>query len=197
MHQDPIFLTPKLSRPELSTVSFQEPGTGTGYSFVYLAYCRLKFCLPMLCLPDSFISILFSLTQIKVSLQFVRHLLLMKGCTSSIDSCVLSDDLCFAQNLTSPLTRSEAIIPKCTHDFTIITVPFFVPDPSRGIIACASFSLFFSFFSSFFFSFYPAIKRRVGLHVDEIPTHKRFKRTLFIRTRQNMQIFRVIPFVKL
>ena len=30
-----------------------------------------------------------------------------------------------------------------------------------------------------------------------IPTHERFKRTLFIRTRQNQPIFRVIPFVKL
>ena len=167
LHQDPIFLAPKLSRPELSNVSFQDPETGTGYSFVYLAYCRLKFCLPMLCLPDSSISILFSLTQIKVSLQFVRHLLLMKGCTSPIEFCVLSDDLCFAQNFASPLTRSEAIIPKCTHDFTIITVPFSLPDPSCGIFACASF-----FFFSFSFSFYPVIKRRVGLHVDEIPTIK-------------------------
>ena len=33
--------------------------------------------------------------------------------------------------------------------------------------------------------------------VDEIQTHKRFKRTLFIRTKHNMQIFRVIPFIKL
>ena len=111
----------------------------------------------------------------------------MKGCTSPIDSCVLSVDLCFAQNLLSPLKRSEAIIPKCTHDFIIITVPFSVLDPSCFIFACAS----------FLFSFYPAIKRRVGLHVDEIPTHKRFKRTLFIRTRQNMHIFGVISFVKL
>ena len=111
----------------------------------------------------------------------------MKGCTSPLDSCVLSDDLCFAQNLLSPLKRSEALIPKYTHDFTIITVPFSVLDPSSFIFACAS----------FLFSFYPAIKRRVGLHVDEIPTHKRFKRTLFIRTRQNMHIFGVISFVKL
>ena len=31
----------------------------------------------------------------------------------------------------------------------------------------------------------------------KIQTHKRFKRTVFIRTRQNQQIFGVIPFVKL
>ena len=147
LHQDPIFLAPKLSRPELSDVSFQGPETGTGYSFVYLAYCRLKFCLPMLCLPDSFISILFSLTQIKVSLQFVRHLLLMKGCTSPIESCVLSDDLCFAQNFASPLTRSEAIIPKCTHDFTIITVPFL----SQILPVAFSHVLLFFFFPFLFF----------------------------------------------
>ena len=32
---------------------------------------------------------------------------------------------------------------------------------------------------------------------NEIQTHKRLKGTLFIRTRQNQQMFRVIPFVKL
>jgi len=30
-----------------------------------------------------------------------------------------------------------------------------------------------------------------------IKTHKSFKRTLFIGTKHNMQIFRVIPFIKL
>ena len=30
-----------------------------------------------------------------------------------------------------------------------------------------------------------------------IQTHKRFKRTLFIRTKHNMQMFQVIPFIKL
>ena len=36
-------------------------------------------------------------------------------------------------------------------------------------------------------------------HLREIQTqtHKRFKRTLFIRTRQNQQLLGVIPFVKL
>jgi len=57
--------------------------------------------------------------------------------------------------------------------------------------------LLFSSSSLFSFSFYPAIKRRVGLHVDEIQTYKKSKRTLFIRTRQNTQVFGVIPFVKL
>ena len=150
-------------------------------------------CLPMLCLPDSFISILSSSTQIKVSLQFVRRLLLMKGCTSPIEFCVLSDDLCFAQNFASPLTRSEAIIPKCTHDFTIITVPFSLPDPSCGIFACAS----FFFFPFLFFFILPSHQtaRRPSCWWD--PNHKRSKRTLFIRTRQNIHIFGVIPFVKL
>ena len=32
---------------------------------------------------------------------------------------------------------------------------------------------------------------------DTFQTHKTFKRMLFIRTRQNQQIFRVVPFVKL
>ena len=31
----------------------------------------------------------------------------------------------------------------------------------------------------------------------KLQTHKRFKRTLFIRTKHNMQISRVIPFIKL
>ena len=34
-------------------------------------------------------------------------------------------------------------------------------------------------------------------NVYEIQTHKRFRKTLFIRTKHNMWIFRVIPFVKL
>ena len=33
--------------------------------------------------------------------------------------------------------------------------------------------------------------------VYKIQTHERFKRTLFIRTRQNQQIVGVIPFVEL
>ena len=33
-------------------------------------------------------------------------------------------------------------------------------------------------------------------HTWKIQTHKRFKRTLFIRTKHNMQIFWVIPFIK-
>ena len=156
MHQDPIFLAPKLPRPELSDVSFQEPETGTGYSFVYLAYCRLEFCLPMLCLPDSFISILFSPTQVKVSLQFTRHLLLMKGCTSPIDSCVLSDDLCFARNLASPLTLSEAIIPKCTHDFYHDHVTVFCP---RSLLWHFRMCFFFFFFFFFFLSSHQTARR--------------------------------------
>ena len=32
---------------------------------------------------------------------------------------------------------------------------------------------------------------------NKIKTHKRFKRMLFIQTKHNMQIFRVIPFIKL
>ena len=32
---------------------------------------------------------------------------------------------------------------------------------------------------------------------NNIQTHKRLKRTLFIRTKHNMQIFGVIPFIKL
>ena len=31
----------------------------------------------------------------------------------------------------------------------------------------------------------------------EIQTHKRFKRTLFIRTKHNMRIFGLIPFIEL
>ena len=32
---------------------------------------------------------------------------------------------------------------------------------------------------------------------DDIQTHKKFERTLFIRTKHNLQIFGVIPFNKL
>jgi len=38
------------------------------------------------------------------------------------------------------------------------------------------------------------LKNDLGI---KIQTYKRFKRTLFIRTRQNQQMFGVIPFVKL
>ena len=31
----------------------------------------------------------------------------------------------------------------------------------------------------------------------KMQTHERFRRTLFIRTKHSMQIFRVIPFIKL
>ena len=34
-------------------------------------------------------------------------------------------------------------------------------------------------------------------HADQIQTHKRFKRMLVIRTKHNLQISRVIPFIKL
>ena len=33
--------------------------------------------------------------------------------------------------------------------------------------------------------------------VSVIQAHERFKRTLFIRTRQNQQIFGLVPFIKL
>ena len=32
--------------------------------------------------------------------------------------------------------------------------------------------------------------------LNKIQTHKRFRRTLFVRTKHNMPIFRVIPFIK-
>ena len=35
------------------------------------------------------------------------------------------------------------------------------------------------------------------LYVNKTQTHKRFRRTLFIRTKHNIQIFGVIPFIKL
>ena len=35
------------------------------------------------------------------------------------------------------------------------------------------------------------------VYVSQIQTYERFERTLFIRPRQNQQIFGVIPFVKL
>ena len=45
--------------------------------------------------------------------------------------------------------------------------------------------------------FFAASRWLVVLEPVTLKTHERFKRKLFIRTKQNVQIFGVIPFIKL
>ena len=53
------------------------------------------------------------------------------------------------------------------------------------------------FASMFNLSFKPKCVNHDRHSSCKIQTHKRFRRTLFIRTKHNLQIFRVIPFIKL